>query len=85
MKKGSSKETLRRDFRNTASAGTGSSNDIVIFYTAEHDLSSIRRDEESEFLIEDNADSRLEQAQLISDIASQGGAFLQNGDYYKLK
>ena len=48
-------------FRNTDSGagGTGSSNDIVIFYTADHDLSSIHRDEESEFLIEDNG-SRYE-------------------------
>jgi hypothetical protein len=62
MKGTSLKSPRDIEYRHTASAGGTGSSDIVIFYTADHDLSSIRRDEESEFLIEDNTASQAEQA-----------------------
>ena len=57
---------------------------VVIFYTNANDLSSIRYQDESDYLVEDIADQH-EQAQLISDIASHGQRYNQNGEYFRLK
>ena len=56
--------------------------EIVMFYTNANDLSSIQHHEESVYLIEDLKDSE-EQAQLISDIASTGQVYTQNGTYFR--